>query len=269
MPFTTSPDGVRLFWDEKGTGTPVLLVMGATYSSRMWYPVIDALAQHHRVLWFDNRGTGESSASKKGSIQDMAYDAVAVLDAAGVTQAHVYGVSLGGVVVLQLALQSPDRVRSLVLGCTGILDADKPRSPRVVNLLARLPRGLLRSMMKGGYGSAASPEAVAKDQAVLRADKATSTGLAQQQSALRDYSVSKEQVAALSTPALVLHGTEDKAVRYAWGQELAATLPHARFLSYPGAGHNYFVAYPDQPNTDVLAFLADVDATAREVVSGG
>lgn len=259
MPFTSNA-GVRLFWDEKGSGTPVLLVMGAAYSSRMWYPVIDALAEHHRVLWFDNRGIGQSQASKTGSIQDMAADAVAVLDAAGVDRAHVYGVSLGGVVVLQVALQSPERVRSLVVGCSGILSSEKPRAPKAANVLAYLPRKVLAGLGKNGYGSAATPEAIAKDLQVLRTDPATPTGLIQQQNALRAYSVTREQIAALDVPTLVLHGTEDTVVKPAMGDELAATLPGAEHLSYPGAGHNFLVAYKDKANADVLAFLAKTDS---------
>lgn len=258
MPYATN-GGVRLYWDEKGTGSPVLLVMGAAYSSRMWYPVIDALAEQHRVIWFDNRGIGQSQASKTGSIEDMAADGVAVLDAAGVDVAHIYGVSLGGVVVLQLALQSPERVKSLVVGCSGILNDDKPRAPKAANLIARVPRRVLLALNKGSYGSAASPEAVAKDRAVLRADKATATGLVQQQNALRAYSVTNAEVAGITVPALVLHGTEDKAVRPEWGAELADTLPHAKLVTYEGAGHNYLVVYPDQANADVLAFLASVE----------
>jgi pimeloyl-ACP methyl ester carboxylesterase len=257
MPYTTN-DGVRIFWDEKGSGSPLLLVMGAAYSSRMWYPAIDALAEQHRVIWFDNRGIGQSSPSKNGSIQDMAADAVAVLDGAGVDTAHVYGVSLGGVVVLQLALQSPERVRSLVLGCTGILDDAKPRAPKALNLMAYLPRSIFASLGKRSYGSAASPEAVTRDLAVLSKDVATPTGLKQQQNALRAYSVRKEDVARLPFPALVLHGTEDRAVRPAWGRELAETLPNAKHVVYEGAGHNYLVSCGDQANTDVLTFLASV-----------
>jgi len=122
-------------------------VMGAAYSSRMWYPVIDTLAAHHRVIWFDNRGIGQSPACKTGSIQDMAADAAAVLDAAGANDAHIYGVSLGGVVVIQFALQSPDRVRSLILGCTGILSDDKPRAPKAANVIARIPQRVRTSLM--------------------------------------------------------------------------------------------------------------------------
>lgn len=267
MPYASN-GSVRLYWDEAGSGTPVLLVMGATYSSRMWYPVIDTLAARHRVIWFDNRGIGRSDASRTGSIEDMARDAVAVLDAAGVARAHIYGASLGGVVVLQIARQSPERVRSLVLGCTGILSDEKPRSPRFVNAVAYLPararRSLLGRLGRGGYGSAASEVAIARDLAMIAEDRATATGLVQQQNALRAYSLQPADVASMNVPAIVLHGTEDKAVPFAYGQELAATLAGAQFVTFEGAGHNYLVAYPERANEVVLQFLAEVDLTPAE-----
>jgi pimeloyl-ACP methyl ester carboxylesterase len=258
----TSRDGVRLHGEERGEGTPLLLVMGATYSGEMWYPAIPDLATRHRVIWFDNRGTGRSESTRVASISDMARDALAVLDAAGVERAHVYGVSLGGVVVLQLALEAPERVRSLVLGCTGILTDDKPRAPKALNLLLRLPKSVKLAMGRSGYGSAASAERIAKDQEVLRAEVTVLQSLIAQQDALRAYSVSREQVETLTMPALVLHGTQDRLVRLAWGQELAEVLPHSRLVTYEGAGHNYLVAAGDRANADVLEFLADVDARA-------
>src|SRR5215510_1135813 len=91
-----------LHWDEKGAGTPVLLVMGHRFSSRMWYPAIDALAARHRVIWFDNRGTGLNARLTGGRIETFSNDAFAVLDAAGVDRAHVYGVSMGGVIVIDM-----------------------------------------------------------------------------------------------------------------------------------------------------------------------
>lgn len=265
MPYAHNGDA-RLHWDERGAGTPVLLVMGASYSSRMWYPVLDALAEQHRVIWFDNRGIGRSEPVRNGSIQDMAADAVAVMDAAGVDAAHVYGASLGGVVVLQLALQSRERVRSLVLGCAGILSAEKRRAPRALNLLYRLPAGARRRLgarlARGGYGTAAPAEAVAADVAVLEQERATTVGLIQQQNALRDYSVKRSDVETLDIPVLVLHGTEDGVVPLAYGQELADALPDSTFLAFDGAGHNYLVSYRDRANDAVLGFLADVDLTA-------
>jgi pimeloyl-ACP methyl ester carboxylesterase len=263
MPFTTR-DSVRLHWEEQGSGTPVLLCMGASYSGSMWYPAVPALAERHRVIWFDNRGTGQSEATAVASIQDMACDALAVLDAAGEQSAHVYGVSLGGVVVQQLALQAPERVRSLVVGCSGILSPDKPRLPVWLGWLAlHLPKSVVGKLTGrgGGYGSACPPDRAAKDLEVLATESPSKTAIKQQQDALRAYSISTEQVASLTVPALVLHGTEDTLVPHAWGEELAATLPGARFVSYEGAAHNYLVAMGEQANTDVLDFLAEVDAS--------
>ena len=261
MPFTANK-GVRLHWDERGTGTPLLLVMGATYSSAMWYPVLPALTERHRVIWFDNRGIGESAGTRNATMRDLADDALAVLDSAGVESAHVFGVSLGGVIVQELALQHPQRVRSLVLGCTGVLTPDKPRAPKLVELAFRLPRRLLLAMAKdSAYGPACPPEAAARDRAALRAERATSMGMVAQQRALRGYSVGLDEVATLTMPALVQHGTADKLVRPDWGRELADTLPSAQLITYEGAGHNYLVAAGDRACQDVLQFLERVDAS--------
>jgi pimeloyl-ACP methyl ester carboxylesterase len=238
----------------------LLLIMGAAYSSKLWYPALDALATQHRVISFDNRGTGESATTRHATMSDFAADARAVLDAAGVEAAHVYGVSLGGVIAQELALESPERIHSLVLGCTGILTADKPRAPKKLDLFLRLPRRWLLRMGKGGYGPACPPEAVARDQRVLLADKVDRVGLVAQQDALRAYSVTPEQIATLTVPTLVLHGTADGVVPIAWGEELAATLPKARFIAYEGCGHNYLVGAGPKANDDVLTFLAGIDA---------
>lgn len=259
MPYTDTT-GVRLHWEEAGTGSPVLLVMGAGYSSAMWYPVIPALSGTHRVIWFDNRGTGGSASTEVASIADMAHDALAVLDAAGVEAAHVYGVSLGGVVVQQLALEAPARVTSLVLGCTGILDDAKPRAPKWLDARFRLPRRVVLALgKKASYGPACPPELVVRDHEVLLAQRPQRRALVAQQDALRAYSVSPDRIAGLDVPALVLHGAADGVVPHGWGEELARTLPQARLVSYDGVGHNYLVAAGEQANAEVLAFFAEVE----------
>jgi 3-oxoadipate enol-lactonase len=257
----TDNKGLRLHWDEGGSGSPLLLVMGATYSSAMWYPVLSALTERHRVVWFDNRGIGQSQGTRTATISDFAADARAVMDAAGLDTAHVFGVSLGGVIVEQLALESPGRMRSLILGCTGILSDDKPRAPKSVDLMLRLPRRVLLSMANdSAYGPACTPQAAAKDRAALRAERTTRLGMVAQQRALRAYSVSLPQIATLAMPVLVQHGTADRLVPVAWGRELAETLPSAQLVTYDGAGHNYLVAAGDRASADILEFLERVDA---------
>ena len=111
--------GAKIYWDEEGPGEPLLLIMGLSYPSYMWHRTRPVLAKRHRTIALDNRGVGQSDAPPGAySIALMASDAAAVLDAARVQSAHVFGVSMGGMIAQEFALQYPDRVLSLILGCT-------------------------------------------------------------------------------------------------------------------------------------------------------
>jgi 3-oxoadipate enol-lactonase len=263
MPFATN-EGVRLSWDARGTGTPVVLVMGHWYSSALWYPVRDALAAEHRVIWYDNRGTGETDASTGFSLEDMVQDTLAVMDAAGVQKAHIFGVSMGGGIVLDLGLRFPERALSVILGCTMVLTPGKPRVPAWIRLAYFLPRWILTGLLKSkvanqGYGSAASPEAVARDLAVLSVEKTDIRSIHAQAGAIAGYSLTLEEAATLSVPALVMHGDEDGTVPYAGGVELAQTLG-VELVTLKGAGHNYLVAATEKSITAVRRFIDAVDA---------
>src|SRR5262252_10276559 len=111
--------GAKIYWDEQGEGEPVLLIMGLGYPSDMWYRTRPLLSARYRTITLDNRGVGRSGMPPGPyPIALMASDAAAVLDASGHESAHVYGVSMGGMIAQEFALQYPERVRSLILGCT-------------------------------------------------------------------------------------------------------------------------------------------------------
>src|ERR1700739_2778868 len=98
MPYTEN-EGACLYWTEVGSGPPVLLIMGLSFTHEMWFRILPSLAERHRVILFDNRGMGRSSVARGPySIAQMARDAPAVLRAAGVSSAHIIGASMGGMI---------------------------------------------------------------------------------------------------------------------------------------------------------------------------
>ena len=257
----------RLHWEEHGSGSPVLLVMGHSYSSTMWYPVLDALSAHHRLITFDNRGTGQSSPVRRISVEEMAADAFAVLDAAGAPSAHLYGVSMGGGIVLEMARQQPARVRSLLLGCTMAKTPDAPGIPRLLRPLLHLPAPLLfrllTSLRKDNphpYGTAAPADRVAHDERAIAANVGSVRTSVAQSRAIARYSIPEDAVRGLTMPALVLHGDEDALVAYEAGLRLHRLIAHSELVTFRGAGHNYFIAAGDEANAAALDFLARVEA---------
>jgi pimeloyl-ACP methyl ester carboxylesterase len=264
MPFVES-SGARIHWEAEGRGTPVLLIMGHLHSARMWRPLLPALTRSHRAIYFDNRGTGESSTTSRVTVAELAADALAVLDAAGVERAHVYGVSMGGGIAAEFAMHYPERTQSLILGCTMMKTAEKPSAPRIARLLYHLPHGLFRALLlnrltPASYGSSAPADAVARDMQVLTEERFTMRGLAAQAAAIASYVTTREAVGRLDMPVLVLHGDEDGAVDVKYGREFAAAITDSRLTILEGAGHNYLVAAGPQSTAAVLEFLADVDS---------
>jgi 3-oxoadipate enol-lactonase len=263
MPFVESA-GARLHWDAEGQGTPVLLIMGHLYSARMWYPLLPALTQAHRAIYFDNRGTGESATTPGVTVAQLAADALAVMEAAGVERAHVYGVSMGGGIAAEFAMRYPERVAALILGCTMMKTAEKPTAPWLARLLYRLPHCLFRALLlsrptAAAYGSAAPAEAVAHDRQVLAQEQFTMQGVAAQAAAIAAYVTTREAVARLEMPVLVLHGDEDRAVNVKYGREFAEAIPNSWLTILSGAGHNYLVAAGPESTKGVLDFLAEAD----------
>lgn len=262
MPAITS-NGTRIHWDQSGQGTPILLIMGHRYSSAMWYPLLEAFGDRYHLIWFDNQGTGQSEPRRKTSVAEMTSDALAVLDAAGVDSAHIYGVSMGGGIALEFGIRYPERARSLILGCTLAKTPDVKRQPKWLLTLVYhampLLKGLGSRTSKGGYGDAAPDDRIARDQAMMAKDPFVLAGVIAQGHAISDYSISPQDVAGVTLPAIVLHGTQDMTVPWAAGKRLSEMLRDARFVSLEGVGHNYFIGAGEQANDEVDRFVQNVE----------
>jgi len=170
MPFVEN-QGAKLYWDEQGSGEPLLLIMGLSYPSYMWYRSRKVFANSYRTIALDNRGVGQSDVTPGiYSIALMASDAAAVLHAAGVESAHVFGVSMGGMIAQEFALQYPSRVRSLILGCTaaGGPHAVQAESAALQTLMRRdlTPEESKEAIIPFIYDAATSRERIDEDMAI-------------------------------------------------------------------------------------------------------
>jgi pimeloyl-ACP methyl ester carboxylesterase len=148
-----------------------------------------------------------------------------------------------------------------------VLSADKPRAPAFLRVLYHAPDWLTWLLLadpsqRRFYGRAATAQRIAADKAMLARDKSTVRGLIAQAAAIADYRTTREAIAGLTMPALVVHGDADTLVPFAWGEELALILPGARLVRCEGSGHNFMVAAPDKANAAVLEFLREVDRGA-------
>lgn len=249
----------EVYWDEQGTGDPVVLAMGHSWDARFWWPLMPVLVERYRVIRFDNRGIGRTRWD--GSpflIEDLADDAFAVMDAAGVDKAHVYGMSMGGLTVQEMALRHPERVASLVLGCTGAFSTT--RGSWLDNVKAVIPFDTAMKLFKSAlYGPLADPAAIAEDLRLMDDATTPRSGRLAQTRAI-NLSTTLPRVPQIVVPTLVIHGTHDKAIKLAMGKQLAAAIPGAELCVLDKGGHNYLADEGRAGEAALLAFLAEQPA---------
>jgi pimeloyl-ACP methyl ester carboxylesterase len=259
--------------DTGGAGVPVLLIMGLGMQLIAWP---DALVQSlvdagHRVIRLDNRDIGLSqhfdhlrapnllftalkhrlgfAIKAPYTLQDMANDALGVLDTLGVDQAHIVGASMGGMIAQRVALSAPQRTLSL----TSIMSSSGARGlpqaqPHVMRALMVRPQGADIAAITehaarlfaiiGSPGFPIDPQALrARVQAGVKRSYHPAGSL-RQMTAIAADSQRAEQLRGLRRPTLVLHGKADPLVPYACGEDTARRIPGARMVGIDGMGHD-------------------------------
>jgi 3-oxoadipate enol-lactonase len=249
---------VNIRWEERGEGAPLLLIQGLGYGRWSWEPVVPGLAERYRVLWFDNRGIGDSDTPEGPySAALMAGDALQVLDEAGVERAHVLGASLGGMIAQEVAARAAERVDKLVLCCTTPGGAETVPMPEVtVRLFAEAPalapEVALRRFVVNALGADPPDELV--EELVRRrvANPPDPAGWQAQAAAGLGF---QGVDGTIEAPTLLLTGTDDNVVDPRNADVLAARLRGSRVERFEGAGHLFFWEQPDAFVRIVTEFL--------------
>ena len=249
-----------------GEGDPLLLIMGFGMSGDMWLQSLPHFSSF-RVIYFDNRGTGQSEAPPGPyTVQQMAEDAAAVLEACGIERAHVYGVSMGGMIAQELALRHPSRVAKLVLGCTTPggpegrmaspeiieqlmlavqLQASDPERSVELSLPLLFPRSFIdaQPMLK--------PLMVAAMKMVKPTPPETATSAMAGIAAWSSY----DRLPEIKAPTLVIHGSDDVLIPASNADILAAKIPDVHKVILPGEGHGFGARDPVGVHRKIVEFL--------------
>jgi 3-oxoadipate enol-lactonase len=250
---------VAIAWEEHGAGAPLLLVMGLGYGRWGWEPLLPELAESYRVLAFDNRGYGESDVPPGPyTAAELAGDALAVLDAAGVERAHVLGASLGGAVAQELALRHAERVDRLVLVATmsGISNMHPLPAP-TLQLMAEAPTldpaVALRRFVENALAPEAEHALVERIVELRTANPPDPAGWAAQAGIWSSFDV-WDELPNVTAPTLVVQGEGDVVVAPQNAPLLASRIPGAELRLVPG-GHLFFWNRPAELVSVLREFL--------------
>jgi pimeloyl-ACP methyl ester carboxylesterase len=245
----------ELHYERAGSGEPLLMIQGMSGTHVAWgEPFLGPLRESFDVIAFDNRGIGLSAPiDGPFTIVEMAEDAAGVMDQLGLESAHLVGISMGGMIAQELALAQPERLRSLTLGCTYCGGPGSQLMPQenVEKLAAGMMSGDRDKAIRASYEVNLSP-AFRSDESRYAAfhEMATSVPAAKRTIELQAQAIfghdTSGRLGEISTPTLIVHGTEDGVLPYPNGEMIASLMPAARLETLEDVGHMFWWEQPER-----------------------
>jgi len=274
MPHVTADDGVKLYYEEVGTGIPVIFVHEFAGDVRSWEPQLRHFGRTYRCIAYNARGYPPSDVPQGGErySQDLARDDLrAVLDALKIDKAHVVGLSMGGFATLHFGFTYPERARSLVVAGCGYGAAPDKRAQFAEEAEAAAKQFETLGMTKAAMGYATGPTRVQfqnkdprgwqefADQLAQHSTEGaagTMRGVQKRRPSLFDL---VHKMKTITAPTLVMTGDED------WpclepGLLMKRTIPTAALVVMPNSGHTINIEEPDAFNAHLDEFFRIVDA---------
>ena len=269
MPFVSATDGARIHYEVTGkTGaTPVLMIQGLGASKNAWNLQRIAMATRFRCISFDNRGAGRSDKpTEPFTLEQMADDAIAVLDAAGIETAHIVGASMGGVISQIVAVKYPHRVRSLTLVCTAC--RNHPWRQELLQSWAKTAEE--KGMIEVGKEAAQwvmSPRSFRRLvpaftwMGPLAALRPRHSFVSQIHAILDTREDLVDQLTTITAPTMVIVGNQDILTPRGDSEEIAERIPNAELVVISGAAHGLMMEHSFTFNKILIEFLQRIELT--------
>ena len=257
MPVVITHD-TSIDYDIYGEGPTLLLISGLGFGRWGWFKQVPTLSRHFRTITFDIRG----EQNLAHGVADLCAEVVALLDHLGVLKAHVLGTSLGGFVAQELALERPDLVDRLILVCTSYGGVGpEPMSFEALGKMLGWGSLSSESAVRQGLEAATSDAYRAQNpdefDLIMHwrlADSPSLSEYSQQIMAGARFDASRN-VGEITSPTLVIHGTDDRYVPLANAAALAEAIPNAKLRILDGAGHLVFIEQAKEVNKEIISFL--------------
>jgi 3-oxoadipate enol-lactonase len=263
MPFVHATDGTRIHYEVTGKSgaTPVLMIQGLGASKNAWNLQRIAMATRFRIISFDNRGAGRSDKpTEPFTLEQMADDALAVLDAAGIETAHVVGASMGGVISQIVAVKYPHRVRSLTLVCTAC--RNHPWRQELLQTWAKTAEE--KGMIEVGKEAAQwvmSPRSFRRLvpaftwMGPLAALRPRHSFVSQIDAILNTREDLVDQLSTITAPTMVIVGNQDILTPRGDSEEIAERIPNSELVVISGAAHGLMMEHSSTFNKILIEFL--------------
>jgi len=256
-------NGIRIAYREEGSGEPLVLVRGYASAGALWHDQVPDLAEHFRVITMDNRGTGDSDKPVGPyTIQDMAGDLVGLIRRLDAGPVHALGISMGGMIVMQAALDQPDALRSLVLGCTtcsarrGIT-----RDPEVLKRFVTLRDATDEENIRRSVPVLFSQRTIREKPEVIERHVSENLEHRSPHATFKnhDHAVQRfdlcHRLGEIRHPVLIAHGEGDLLIPPEMAEQLHQGIPGSRIHLFPDLGHLFFMEEPAEFNRTVISFL--------------
>ena len=263
-------NGNEYFYEEKGSGFPVVFAHGLTFDRHMWGHQVETLSSRYRCIAYDFLGHGGSSVGQgEYSLEDEAENLHVLLGQWGASPAHLVGLSMGGMVGMRLALAHAEDVRSLALLDTSAEEEVADRRPQYEALAAAARASGPQSVVDAVAGFMFSQGFVQSQPEKVAAFKQQFIGSNVEGIELATRAVTRrtsvlERIAEITVPTLVIVGSEDVATTSDKSQHIVERIAGARLETIAGAGHMTPIEQPERISQLLLEFLAEVDSPSAK-----
>ncbi len=266
--FAQTSDGLKLRYEIRGAGEPVALIMGFSGSGRGWGEAFLKLMEaRFKIFVIDNRGTGESDKpDAEFTLRQMAADVAAVLDHARTPRAHIFGISMGGMIAQEFVLAYPERTRGLVLGCTNCGSSHSvPAAPEAIANLMPAPgmdpieqarRAFSVACGKAFLNSQAGQGILTQAIAEMGNYPITPMHTFMRQGQAIGGFDSFARLPQIKSPTMIIHGDDDSIVPFPNAEVLHGAIAGSKKHTLKAAGHMFFWEVPDETARVAGDFLA-------------